>query len=1398
MNAYIVKVAGTEVTDANKDNITGPGITAGTVKYYPSANMLHLTNATIKASGNDYGIYFYAGENENCNLRIDGNCTIEVSGSNDALAFISRAMNQINSGTSSFNLTVKYTGSNNKAAIYTQGNLSFASKGTITATTTGDYAIHDYNKTHSFNAGFYPDITIDATAKTAAIYGFKTMTIPEGSCITYPRAGVWKDSEKTFVSYSTDTTPATHVTIARGYPLWVNGTHVTPDNASDILGDNLVKYSPGSKTLELYGGSFVNNTQGERSIEANQDLTINVWDATVSFEQKPTGYSAVALRGGHKYKFMGLEGNGTINIKAAGQPGIQLFDGSTVEFDHITANITTPSYPISASRGGSVVFNNSDIVLDGKGSTTFLEINNCTFTSCGITNPTGVSFNATKKTFVNSDGTACNSKVTIAPTSYGITVMGKDINTRNYNSLFIGVDYTPSTNTLELHNADFTSDNSVISITSRKATTIELYGTNKLVSNKYNGIYISNTDVTIKKKESSPSTPYLNIESKYVKGSGANTYAPIMNYGNGKLTIEDCTVNTTAQEFGIYTNNSNGTVNINNATINATIKGDFLFHGALEGFKNINLNKATIKSTSPGIYSTDVTPSINLTGANTITSTVKHAIFWEGAEGTSATISSKNNGSLSVSAPKSSCCGIMFKPNLTIKDCNVTVTSNNSCIYGQGKTPSLTVDNANINAKSDYGSTSQGAIEGLSSFTCKNGVAITSPKGAAYNSTIKGITADGTTFCKEVTISAEEYGITVGGTVINAKNCANVFGDGKVKYDPSTNTLTLNNAGIANEGPGINVDNALKNLTINLIGTNSVTSKNSDGMYLGQRTTITSTSNGSLKVNGNIQGIRHYYNFLIKDCIVEASGMNYGITANNYTGNFPLNITNASVKATGNKGAFYGYMIESLTNCYVATPVYNVKFDGTSESVSGFTQYGTMCQTVQILPGTPYDVAVKDVRISSKNANNVLGDGTVTYDNATSTLTMKNANISGKPEYGIYTSKDLNVNLVGNNNIDATAAGINVDGAKKVAISSTTEGTLVIKNANVGIYIFQNGSGVSIKDCALKISDTQWGIAGGASTGGDVEINNSTVSMTNIVHGTLCDVNSIKLTGVKIINPIDAKVGTYGGRKAIVGSADNRIDDVLTIVPYKEYGVTICGEKLSNLNLATYAAKGISFDPETNILTMENANLVNNTADQTAIVFGVGTYTIDLKGENTIQSKYAAIAVALGTLNITSSDGTGKLKCTSDAPSYGTMVAVIGYLNIKDCDVEVISDNATAIDGNTAGGLTIDNANVKAYGKTGSICKWTQFTTSNCYIAAPTGAEIGGTEAETNMGIYKDGAVVMDEYVEIKAGEDPAITAIDAAIAKDPEAKMYNLNGVLVDKNYRGIVIINGKKYMKK
>ena len=69
------------------------------------------------------------------------------------------------------------------------------------------------------------------------------------------------------------------------------------------------------------------------------------------------------------------------------------------------------------------------------------------------------------------------------------------------------------------------------------------------------------------------------------------------------------------------------------------------------------------------------------------------------------------------------------------------------------------------------------------------------------------------------------YGIAVAGIEVTELNYTNVLGDGKVSYNATTHTLTLNNANIVPEDEAVGIYySGSDNLTISLIGSNSINS----------------------------------------------------------------------------------------------------------------------------------------------------------------------------------------------------------------------------------------------------------------------------------------------------------------------------------------------------------------------------------------------------------------------------------------------------------------------------------------------------------------------------------------------------------------------------------------------
>ena len=121
---------------------------------------------------------------------------------------------------------------------------------------------------------------------------------------------------------------------------------------------------------------------------------------------------------------------------------------------------------------------------------------------------------------------------------------------------------------------------------------------------------------------------------------------------------------------------------------------------------------------------------------------------------------------------------------------------------------------------------------------------------------------------------ATDYGITIAdkdgsgatvGVLITEENCTDVLGDGTVSYDPTTNTLTLNNYVYNGEGAlvdeggymAIMADIPTEGLTIVLVGTNSITVSGSDsaGMVFFGEGNLTIKGNGSLSTNTIMYGI---------------------------------------------------------------------------------------------------------------------------------------------------------------------------------------------------------------------------------------------------------------------------------------------------------------------------------------------------------------------------------------------------------------------------------------------------------------------------------------------------------------------------------------------------------------
>ncbi len=246
----------------------------------------------------------------------------------------------------------------------------------------------------------------------------------------------------------------------------------------------------------------------------------------------------------------------------------------------------------------------------------------------------------------------------------------------------------------------------------------------------------------------------------------------------------------------------------------------------------------------------------------------------------------------------------------------------------------------------------------------------------------------------------EKYGLYVGGTQVTSNNAANVLNDGKVTYDATTSTLTLNNAeivsNIANDhikSQGIcNVDVA--NLIIKLKGNSNVTSTHASGIMNSALCTMTicSDEKGMVTINGlqdalaDECGINNRGTLFIKNCTADITG-NYGLAGYSTEA---VTFENATIKAKGcDDFGSIGYLgTLTLNNCKIVTPTGAI-VETTDDGTGIYLNHNLVTEQVVIVPTS-----------ESTHVTNIAQDG---KDMATDEwFDLQGRRINRPQEQGIY------------------------------------------------------------------------------------------------------------------------------------------------------------------------------------------------------------------------------------------------------------------------------------------------------------------------------------------------------------------------------------------------------------
>ncbi len=358
-------------------------------------------------------------------------------------------------------------------------------------------------------------------------------------------------------------------------------------------------------------------------------------------------------------------------------------------------------------------------------------------------------------------------------------------------------------------------------------------------------------------------------------------------------------------------------------------------------------------------------------------------------------------------------------------------------------------------------------------------------------------------------VQAENYNLLIGGKKVTSENCGDLTAiegvKGKAKYDPASNTLTLDNATItttAEKAAGVGLWNSIKDLKVVLIGENTITSEKSGGMVNYEKLTFTGA--GKLTITGAMSGNEDYcYGILnpstvtVDGCTLEISGGVNGITS----GRWKFNKCNVRVKGNGTtKDEYKGSMgrlgyVPEFTDCKITAPAgaewKELKKSGyTFQSL--FANGKVVTDWVTIKPNAApenYNILIGGKKITSENCGDLTAiegvKGKAAYDPAKNTLTLENATITstGEKSAGVAlwnAVKGLTIKLIGENTITSEKSGGMVNYEK---LTFTGEGKLTINGAMSGnedyCYGVLNPGTITVDGCSLEISGGVNGITSG-------------------------------------------------------------------------------------------------------------------------------------------------------------------------------------------------------------------------------------------------------------------------------------------------------------------------------
>lgn len=638
-------------------------------------------------------------------------------------------------------------------------------------------------------------------------------------------------------------------------------------------------------------------------------------------------------------------------------------------------------------------------------------------------------------------------------------------------------------------------------------------------------------------------------------------------------------------------------------------------------------------------------------------------------------------------------------------------------------------------------------------------------------------------------MAQDSYGFKIADVEVTSENSADLSViegvEGKISYNPETNTLTMQDATIDNVDNGIFINSSSEGLNIEVLGDNSITTENV--CITGWASPCRIGGSGTLRLKSAESAGIYAYNSqaVIVGIKLYTEGL-YGIGGNNGESGEMLSLRNVYVEATGSNGSICDFQNVVLDGCSITQPE-GAAFEAGLHAVA--LNGAVVKDKVVIEPELKkYGIRIAGVEVTEANYESLsdidaMNSGEMSYDPETKTLTMNEVDLSAyDSDIAIenYGCANLNINVTGYVGIQTTEAEcICLDEA--TTISGT--GTIVTESEENDGIIFRKSLTI---DGIRLYGENNCGITG---ENGDTEV--LTVRNAYVKVGTICNIKSLVLDGSSIVQPEGA---AFDATLKGVAFEGDLATDVL-IKPTDYLGIDVAGVMVTKANCADLSVLDgvtgkLSYDPMTNTLTMQDCTISPTTSDLGLFTEEGKDLKVEILGNNNITARDGCIMLygksiigGSGTLNVTCSNNTTIFARTPSLTIEGIRLIVEGDWS-----------GITGFDGQTEV-ITVRNAYVEVTGGLGSIDDIKDLVLEGCSIVQPKGAAFDATLKCVAL----NGEKVTDKVViEQDASGINDITADVPARKKG----IFTVQGVKQTQSWNelpaGIYIVDGVKRVKK